>query len=289
MFIASIFFFFILGLIVGSFGNVLIYRIPKGESIVFPGSHCPSCGHELSALENIPVVSYIFLRGKCKGCAQEISLRYPLVELASGFLYITALFVSNNYVQALFTATLLYILLILSIIDIDTHRLPNPLVLSFGIIGLLGVAASYFNIPEALYYKSVLSFENISFPVLPHLMINPENSALIEAFFGSIYGIAPAALAAIFYYLVRKKSGFGMGDLKLLAVLGPFLGVYTLGVLPIASMIALLAIFALRLRDNNISLKRQIPFGPFIATATLAILIVGEPIWNWYMGLILMY
>jgi len=122
-------FAFVLGLVLGSFLNVCIYRIPRGMSIVYPPSHCPSCGHRLSPLDNIPLLSYMLLRGKCRYCGASISPRYPLVELLTGLLVLSLYIKTGASVDFLIYLPFITCLVALSFIDIDTGRLPDRITL----------------------------------------------------------------------------------------------------------------------------------------------------------------
>jgi len=131
-----IFLLFITGLVIGSFLNVVIYRLPTGKSIIYPPSHCPNCGHKLSMLELIPVLSYIFLRGKCKNCKADISIRYPIIELLTGIIFIiNYIYISDLIILA---AGLVFssLMIVLTMIDVDHQILPDQLTLGGLVVGL---------------------------------------------------------------------------------------------------------------------------------------------------------
>jgi len=130
------------GLLFGSFANVVIWRFPRGESVVRPGSHCPRCDAPIAWYDNIPVLAWLVLRGRCRQCSEPISARYPLVEAASGALFLLAALVWGPSARALFGAALFWFLLTLSLIDLEHMRLPNPLVGALALLGLVGVLLS---------------------------------------------------------------------------------------------------------------------------------------------------
>lgn len=286
---------FLLSLMVGSFLNVVIYRLPimlkrewKTECIGFlsdeidndssadailsstdsiaeeqekfnlsiPRSRCPSCGHQITALENIPVISWLFLRGKCSACQSSISIRYPLVELSTALL---SVLVAHTFGVQWFTLAaiiLTWSLIALSMIDFDTQLLPDNITLPLMWMGVL---------------VSLLSFSHISL----------ENSIIgLMAGYGSLWSV---------YHLLKLitgKEGMGFGDFKLLAVLGAWLGWQALPLILllsalVGSIIGLLLILLLG-RDKNI----PIPFGPYLASAGFISLIWGERITQSYLNLV---
>lgn len=276
--------FALFGLVFGSFANVIIWRLPRKESLSYPASHCPRCNTPLKPYDNIPVISYLILGGKCRACQAPISPRYPIVELISGLLFALAPLLATNIVQAVFVAAFLYLLLVLSWIDFDTRLLPNKLVLALGIFGVFGVALSYIQLP-ATWSFSWAHPATVMHSALPFFARTAHSSALLDALLGVIISCIPAFLLALFYEVVRKKQGFGMGDIKLLAVLGLFLGWYGVFILPVAAIFALGAIVIGTFLNKKVSLSTQIPFGPFIAIGSMAILMGGPQLWTWYMNL----
>ena len=130
------------GLLFGSFANVVIWRLPRGESLSTPGSHCPSCETAIGWRDNVPVLSWVMLRGRCRSCAAPISARYPLVELTSGVLWLAMWAVFGPSLALGFAIAFVYLLMILSFIDLDTMRLPNQLVALLAVIGVAGVVVA---------------------------------------------------------------------------------------------------------------------------------------------------
>lgn len=277
--------FALFGLLFGSFANVVIWRLPRKESLSYPASHCPKCNTPLKPYDNIPVFSYLILGGKCRFCKDPISPRYPVVELMSALLCALAPLLTTNLIQAVICALFLYLLLILSFIDYDTHKLPNNLVGLLGIIGVIGAVISLFQIPASLSYPWA-HFAAIPHGALPFFAHTSTSSPLLDALGGVIVTAGPAFLVALLYKVIRKKQGFGMGDIKLLAVIGLFLGLYGALVLPAAAIVGLLVIILTRIGNRKVSLSAQIPFGPFIAFASVGILMFGPQLWSWYLQLL---
>ena len=276
--------FFVFGLMFGSFANVVIWRLPRKESLAFPSSHCPQCNAPLKSYDNIPVISYLMLGGKCRYCKNPISIRYPIVEILGALCFAITPLICTNLVQALFCSFFLYLLLILSWIDFDTKKLPNLLVGLLAILGVIGVGLSYIPLPSALDFYWVHSFNAKG--VLPFFTDLTPDAAdpLITALIGILVSAGPAALIAFIYQLVAKKQGFGMGDIKLLAVEGIFIGAYGALILPTAAIIALIGIIIARLSNRTVSLSMKIPFGPFIALGSFVILVGGPQLWSWYIN-----
>jgi leader peptidase (prepilin peptidase) / N-methyltransferase len=132
----------VFGLLLGSFANVVIWRFPRGESLNTPGSHCPACDAPVRWYDNIPVISWVLLRARCRSCGEPIASRYPAVELLSGLLWLAAAITYGAGVQAVIAGFFFWTLLILTFIDLDTMRLPNPIVAALAVFGLLGATVS---------------------------------------------------------------------------------------------------------------------------------------------------
>jgi leader peptidase (prepilin peptidase)/N-methyltransferase len=253
-------FAFLFGAVVGSFLNVVILRLPdKSQSIVFPASHCPKCSTPLHWYENIPVLSYLVLRGKCRTCKEKISMQYPIVEMCMGLLA-AALFHSFGPTLSFFTY-FLFAAALLVIIFIDIRHQIIPDVISLPGI-LIGFAVSFIN-PWVSWQQSALGI-------------------LLGG--GVLYGIA------LGYYLLTKRDGMGGGDIKLLAMIGAFLGWQSL----------LFVIFAASLSGSIVGIaamfkqrkggRTRIPFGPFLSLAALCWLFFQPYIlqlWQYYLTLTL--
>lgn len=240
------------GLVIGSFLNVCIYRLPRGKSVVFPPSACGSCQRELRWFENIPVVSWAVLGGKCARCKAPISIQYPLVELVTGLLFVATVAVTP--VGPLLAARVLFAcaLVVLFAIDLEHQILPN-------VITLPGIAAG-----------------------LAFALVGPPGWR--AAFLGAALGGGVLYAIAAGYYYVRHEDGLGMGDVKMLAMIGAFLGwqqmLLTLVLASFAGAIVGVAIIALQ----RGSMKYALPFGTFLALGAVAAMLVGQPVIDWYLG-----
>ncbi|MBI5236396.1 MAG: prepilin peptidase [Deltaproteobacteria bacterium] len=242
---------FVLGAVVGSFLNVCIYRIPAGRSIVFPGSSCSSCGQAIAFYDNIPILSYLLLRGRCRRCAASFSFQYPLVEVLSA-VFATALFIrSGASVETLVYFVFVSALIVITFIDLELRIIPDVISLP-GIP--LGFAAS-FVLPAMNWLDSVI---------------------------GALAGGGILLAIAVAYYAVAKKEGMGGGDVKLLAMIGAFIGwqgvLMTLLLASFSGSIIGLAMMLIYGKDS----KYAIPFGPFLAGGALAYLFVGSRLIAWY-------
>jgi leader peptidase (prepilin peptidase) / N-methyltransferase len=252
---------FVFGLVLGSFLNVCIYRLPASRSIVRPRSQCPLCGHPIRARDNIPVLSYLLLRGRCRDCGARIPLRYPLVELLSGtFAAMTVARFGLGW-QALLVYALVAALLVITFIDLDHRIIPDVISLP-GIP--IGLAASFLA------------------PILnaaPSGWISPSESII-----GILAGGGSLFLVAWGYQLLTRREGMGGGDIKLLAMIGAFIGwkgvLFTIFV---ASLTGTLAGMALICRKRG-DMKLAVPFGPFLAVGAIAYLFMGPELWRWYIA-----
>ena len=261
-----------LGLFIGSFLNVVIYRVPVGLSIVSPPSACPRCGARIRTYDNIPVVSWLMLRGKCRSCQTPISTRYPMVELATGLAFAgVALWVriggvstgSGTIIAAgvLELIAFLYLAAVsiaLSLIDLDVRRLPNSIVLPSYVVGiaLLGTAS----------------------------ILNGDYTALLRA------GVGLVALWFAYLILALAYSGgMGFGDVKLAGVLGLFLGYLGWGELIVGGFAAFLlgGIYGLGLLlTKRASRKSGIPFGPWMLGGAWVGIFFGDQLWGGYLSLL---
>ncbi|PIE61230.1 MAG: prepilin peptidase [Desulfobacterales bacterium] len=245
---------FILGTCIGSFLNVVIFRLPAGESIVTPSSHCPKCHTTLPFYFNIPILSYLFLKGRCGFCNTAISIRYPGVECLTG---LTALVVFTQF--GLTLETLFYIvfsstLIAISFIDIDHQIIPDVI----SIPGIFIFSSSVFCIPDMTFFKAISG---------------------ILAGGGILYAVAYG------YYFLKGVSGMGGGDIKLLAMIGAATGVkgivFTLFSGAVLGTVGGM-VFMLTARKKDFKLK--IPFGPFLSAGAMLYILWGEPLIHWYLN-----
>lgn len=254
-------FVFLYGLVVGSFVNVCAYRIPKKQSIISPASYCPHCKEPVKAYDNIPLVSYIWLRGKCRNCQKPISVRYPLVELTTGLLFLATYYVIGLQLILIPALVLISLLIVIFLIDFDYQIIPDGLIV-FG-LGL------------AFLFLAISFFAGI-FPLI-QTNLNP----VISSVGGGI--IAALILMAIAYLaeLILGKEAMGGGDIKLAAVLGMFLGPYVFLSLFLAFLIG--AVVSLILLSGKLVKRGEpVPFGPFMAIGAVLTLYFGPQIWQWY-------
>lgn len=244
-------YFFILGLIFGSFFNVVGLRVPKGESLIRPGSHCPQCNHPLAWYELIPFFSYLLLRGKCKVCKNRISPIYPLMEGLTGILFAFSFWRFGWSSELVASLLLISLFMIITVSDLKYMLIPNKVLLFF--------------LPIFILYR-------VFNPLTPWW------DSILGAFLG--FGI-------LYLLAVISRGGMGGGDIKLYFVLGLLLGSeLTLLSLFFSSLIG--SIFGLGLLvTKNFKKRNPIPFGPFIAAGTILSFFYGEMVLDWYMNLFL--
>jgi leader peptidase (prepilin peptidase)/N-methyltransferase len=246
----------LVGLLIGSFLNVVIWRVPRGESVVRPPSACPSCGHEIRARDNVPVLGWLLLRGRCRDCGHRISARYPLVELGCGVLF--AVMALRFGAHAVLPAYLYLaaVGLALAMIDIDTKRLPDALTLpSYGVAGvLLGAAA----------------------------LAEHDGSAAVRALVGAV------ALGALYFVLLMiYPAGMGFGDVKLAPVLGAYLGWLGYGSLAVGGFLGFLyggVVGVIAMSVGKAGRKSKLPFGPFMLLGVLTAVLVGDHLADLYVS-----
>jgi len=237
------------GLIIGSFLNVVVWRLPRGESLSHPGSHCPGCGTPIKVYDNVPVAGWLLLRGRCRACRAPISSRYPLVEAATAVLYVVVVAVAWGDSTRIVLGLLLVTLLVpVTLIDLDVRRIPNVLTGPFAVAAVLAVAV-------------------LDAGALPERLI--------------------AGLAAFaFFYLaaVARPGGMGFGDVKLAGVLGLYLGRAVAPAIFIALIGGVLIGGVVMARVGVAAGRRtKVPFGPFLALGGLAGFLVGDGLVDAYL------
>jgi leader peptidase (prepilin peptidase)/N-methyltransferase len=243
-----------LGAIIGSFLNVCIYRLPRGESVVWPASRCPHCQRSLAWFENVPVVSYLGLGGRCRTCRAPISVRYPIVEALTAAMF--ALGWWHYGPSALLASRLIFgcALIVLFAVDLEHHLLPNAITLPGVVVGFV---LSLVGEPGWL-------------------------ASLVGATLGAglLFGVAEA------YYRIRHEEGLGMGDVKMLGMIGAFLGwkltIVTLMMASFTGSIVGLGLIA----TGRGNLKYALPFGTFLALGAAAAATIGPRLLDWYVGLL---
>ena len=240
------------GLCIGSFLNVVIYRLPIGQSLASPPSRCRNCGYSLRWFDNIPVMSWVFLRGRCRKCGVGVSGQYPIVELITGALFVLVVWLTP--IGPLLFARLILVCILIALfgIDLEHQILPNTITLPGIVVGLL--------------------FSLVAPPGI--------KDALIGAVLGG--GILYAIAAG--YYLWRREEGMGMGDVKMLAMLGAFLGwKAVLVTLVFASFSGALVGLGMMAVQRG-GMKYALPFGTFLALGAVAAMFAGDPLIAWYSG-----
>ncbi|MFL5900381.1 MAG: prepilin peptidase [Solirubrobacterales bacterium] len=240
---------FLGGLIVGSFVTVVAYRVPRGESIVGPRSRCPACGVQIAAYDNIPVFSWLLLRGRSGCCGEPISARYPLTELGLGALYaatIAVLWGEGGEIALGFVFVTM--LLAVTVTDLEQRIIPNKILIAAAVVGAVIVAVAD---PGSL----------------------PERAIAAVAAGGLLFA---AALA--------YPRGMGLGDVKLAATMGLFLGRNVAPAILIALLAGSIAGLAMIARDGAAARKQAIPFGPFLALGGVVGLLTGDQIVDWYLS-----
>jgi len=243
-----------IGLCIGSFLNVVIYRVPIGQSIVTPPSRCRKCGYRLQWYDNIPVLSWLFLRGRCRKCGVGVSMQYPIVELITGALFVLVIWMTPPGPLLATRLILVCILIALFGIDLEHQILPN-----------------------------VITLPGIAIGVLLSLIAPPGwKDALVGVLLGGgvLYAIAGA------YYLWRREEGMGMGDVKMLAMIGAFLGWKAVLVTLVLSSFAGAIIGVALMAAQRGTMKFALPFGTFLAIGAIVSMFVGEPLVAWYAGLL---
>jgi leader peptidase (prepilin peptidase)/N-methyltransferase len=244
----------IFGLMVGSFLNVCIGRIPAGESIVSPPSHCPRCLTPIGWYDNLPVLSYLVLGGKCRKCRQPISLRYPLVELVTALAFVLqGLAVGENWpllaARLVFTA----VLIVLFGTDLETMRLPD-----------------------------VLTLPGIAVGLVFSLWLPP---GIVSSILGAALGAAiPYAIRGL-WYRMKGVEAMGLGDVKMLAMIGAFLGWQQVLVVLFLASLSGAAIGLTLAAVRGRALASKLPFGTFLALGAYVASLVGERLMTWYLGL----
>jgi len=251
LFIIAVFMF---GLIVGSFLNVCIYRLPHHKSIVFPGSQCPGCHRDIRFYDNIPVLSYIILGGKCRNCKNPISMRYPMVEFLSGLMAVAVFLKYGPTPAALCFYILIAALLVITFIDIDHRIIPD-------VITLPGIVIFFL----ASFLPSTIDWKDAGLGIL------------IGGF--SLYAVA------LGYELLMKKEGMGGGDIKLLAMMGAAIGwkgvLFTIFMSSLVGSVIGIGIMVFTQKN----LKLAIPFGPFLSIGAITFIFFGPEMIYWYFGL----
>jgi len=241
------FIIFLYGIIIGSFLNVCIYRIPLKENIVTTPSHCTQCGHRLQWYELFPIVSYLFLRGRCRKCGSKISIQYPIIEGLNGVLYVWVFLIHGLTPESVLYCLCASALIVLGVIDFRTYEIPAGINMFLGIAGIIRVLYDSEN-----YMDYIIGFVGVS---------------------GFLFLI----------YIITRGKGIGGGDIKLMAVSGLILG-WKYNIL--AFVLGCIIGSAIHLIRMKISKKgRVLAFGPYLSVGIMIAILYGKPITDWYIGL----
>jgi leader peptidase (prepilin peptidase)/N-methyltransferase len=237
-----------LGLMIGSFLNVVAYRVPRGESLVKPGSHCTTCGEPVRPWDNVPVLSWLLLRGRCRGCGERISARYPVVELLTGVVFVAIALAGGLDLDLLLELPFAAMLIAVAGIDLEHRIVPNKILLPMAV---WGVGASAAVRPDAL----------------PELLI-----------------AGTAAFGFLFVAALVHPKGMGMGDVKLAGVMGLYLGSAVAPALLLGFLSGSVVGVAIVARHGAAGRKRGVPFAPFLALGGIAALLVGSQLVDLYVA-----
>jgi leader peptidase (prepilin peptidase) / N-methyltransferase len=243
---------FALGCCLGSFYNVVIHRLPAGESLVSPGSHCPGCRNPIAFYDNVPLLSYLVLRGRCRRCGAAISARYPLVEGVAGLFALLLYRKYGFHPQLAVEFFFVSLLLVISFIDLDTFLIPD-------VLSLPGIAAGF-----------ALSF------LTPRL-------SWIDSLLGILVGGGILYAIAVSYAFLRKKEGMGGGDIKLLGMIGAFVGLEGVIFTVVAASVVGMAVALPILWRKKGGMGTAIPFGPFLSIGAVCYLFWGQLLVQWYL------
>jgi len=269
-------FSFLFGLIIGSFLNVCIARIPAGKSIVLPASACPKCSAPIRPYDNIPVLSYLFLGGKCRKCKTKISVMYPVVELLTGLLFFACFESFGLTADTIKWSTFSAIMVVLVFTDMRERILPDAVNYTGFVLGL--VFSLFTKSPDG----TALWLANRIFSVPPPAPAVSLTDSLIGAAFGS----SLLWLVSEAYFRLRGREGMGLGDVKMMLMTGAFLGLkrtlLTIFAGSILGSILGIVFILARRKDSDY----ELPFGTFLGMAALLVVFFGTPVVNWYQSLL---
>jgi len=254
------FYAFAIGAVVGSFLNVVIHRYPREESIVFPPSHCPDCNTNIRWFDNIPILSYLVLRARCRNCRVPISPRYPLIELANALFYLAVFQRTGAAVAFIPIAAIISMTIVLIFIDLEIQILPDVIDIPGIFIGLL--------------------IGWIGGDVAADLVLSAD---ILDSIAGALLGAAILAAIILTYWLIRRREGMGWGDVKMMAMIGAVLGWQSVpAVLLLASITGAIIALPLAIRSKE-GFQLAIPFGVFLGLASLVILFFGHTLFEWWL------
>ncbi len=270
-------FIFLFGLIIGSFLNVCILRIPGGKSIVTPASACPKCGTAIRPYDNIPVISWLLLHGKCRKCKTSISPMYPIVELLTGLLFFACYKAFGLTLETLKWAAFSSIMIVLVFTDLRERLLPDAVnYTGFGI----GLALSFVTHPSD---GTALWLANKMFDFPPPAPV----LSFVDAILGAALGSGLLWAVSEGYFRLRGREGMGLGDVKMMLMAGAFLGakrtLLTIFAGAVLGSVLGIAFILLRRKGSDY----ELPFGTFLGAAALLVVFFGTPVVNWYQSLLM--
>lgn len=250
------FFLFFMGSILGSFLNVCIYRLPENLSIVKPRSFCPSCKQPIKAWQNIPILSYLLLKGKCGNCGKKISIQYPLVEMISGIVTVLAYYHFSLNPQFFIYLVFIYFLIVIAFVDYKTQLIYNKVLLLLLIYGIAG--------------ELVFRFINLQ-----------------DALFGILAGGGSMFLISLLGKAMFKKDALGMGDIKMAAVAGFYVGWLNILIALYVGFVLAFLVMVIRSIIKKTKLQGRIPLGPFLALGLVVFLFWGKQIVGFYLSIVI--
>ncbi|HEV8368048.1 MAG TPA: prepilin peptidase [Pyrinomonadaceae bacterium] len=269
----------IFGGVIGSFLNVVIHRVPREESIVFPSSRCPSCGAVIAFYDNIPVLSYLVLGGKCRGCKKHISARYPLVELLTGLLFVAVAW--HDGLGAALPFDLVFASALLCLVFIDAEHMLLPNVITYP--GIVFAVVARLALP---YLTGTVHFDDLGSLTRGALADSPLwATSLVGAFLGALIGGGSLWLMGWSWEKLRGIEAMGLGDVKMMFMVGAYLGwrltILTIFVGVLSGSIIGIALMA---RQGKKDMQMLLPFGVFLGIGAISALLFGARVVEWYAG-----
>lgn len=257
------------GLLIGSFLNVCIYRMPRDLSVVRPRSYCPECKHQIAWYDNIPVLSYVFLAGRCRRCAHRIPLRYPIVELLTAVSFFCAVLYLGATLAAVKFCVFGAILIALVASDLEERILPDEFTLGGAVLGVIFAA-----------------FVPLNGGLLRLIFFSPRNTRVLsvaDSLFAALFCAGALWGVGVLYHKLRDREGLGLGDVKMVAMIGAFLGIQGALLTLIAGSLlgAVIGLLYIWFTGKDAS-TYELPFGSFLGVAALGVGFFSEVIFNWY-------
>jgi leader peptidase (prepilin peptidase) / N-methyltransferase len=262
----------VFGLVIGSFLNVCILRLPQGMSVSFPRSHCPNCKKQIAFYDNVPVLSYLVLSGRCRFCKKSIALRYPAIEAVSGLISVLLYLKFGLNIEWAVYFAFCCALLVLAFIDIDHRILPDPITLNGT---WMAVIASVFLARPNAFVLRILSWLGLE-------VVNPRGVAFVSSILGMAVGGGLLWLVGEAYFRFRGVEGMGFGDVKMMAMVGAFLGApLTIFTIMIGSLLGSV-IGLLMIRFGGKTREYELPFGTFLGIAGIIAVLYGDSLIRLY-------